>query len=284
MLKKILIFAGILLLVIIIFNSVVMPFYVKHSKMTKVPNIVGMNFNDAKQILNEAGLDVKQGDIRYDESKPVGQVLEQNPPADEQVKVGRRIYLVISGGEQMIEVPKLSGRSLRDAKYTVEQRNLQIGNIVKKYSNLYQEDMIISQVIQPGSRVKKNTKIDVIISQGAQLGDIIVPDVTGKSLADAKKMLLDKKLSVGKITYQPSDLPTGKVLDQYPRKDKSVNEKTNVDLFVAKKREVKENLQDDEEPTIDKNTDKQDKQKVTKAGKSNEKQNENNDKKMESKK
>jgi serine/threonine-protein kinase len=278
MLKKILIFVGAFIVVIILFNYVIMPLYVKHSKMTKVPNVVGMNFNDAKQILDETGLDVKQGDIRYDEAKSVGQVLEQNPQADQQVKVGRRIYLVVCGGEQLVEVPKLSGRSIRDAKYTVEQRNLQIGNIVKKYSNLYPEDVIISQVIQPGSRVKKNTKIDVIVSQGAQLGDIIVPDVTGKTLAEAKKTIEDKKLIVGKITYQPSDLPTGKVLDQYPRKDKSVSEKSTVDLFVAKKREVKENPQDDEEPTLEKQTEKKN---VSKAGKSNE----SNDKtKMETKK
>ena len=278
MLKKILIFVGAFIVVIILFNYVIMPLYVKHSKMTKVPNVVGMNFNDAKQILDETGLDVKQGDIRYDEAKSVGQVLEQNPQADQQVKVGRRIYLVVCGGEQLVEVPKLSGRSIRDARYTVEQRNLQIGNIVKKYSNLYPEDVIISQVIQPGSRVKKNTKIDVIVSQGAQLGDIIVPDVTGKTLAEAKKTIEDKKLIVGKITYQPSDLPTGKVLDQYPRKDKSVSEKSTVDLFVAKKREVKENPQDDEEPTLEKQTEKKS---VSKAGKSNE----SNDKtKLETKK
>ena len=278
MLKKILIFVGAFIVVIILFNYVIMPLYVKHSKMTKVPNVVGMNFNDAKQILDETGLDVKQGDIRYDEAKSVGQVLEQNPQADQQVKVGRRIYLVVCGGEQLVEVPKLSGRSIRDARYTVEQRNLQIGNIVKKYSNLYPEDVIISQVIQPGSRVKKNTKIDVIVSQGAQLGDIIVPDVTGKTLAEAKKTIEDKKLIVGKITYQPSDLPTGKVLDQYPRKDKSVSEKSTVDLFVAKKREVKENPQDDEEPTLEKQTEKKN---VSKAGKSNE----SNDKtKLETKK
>lgn len=278
MLKKILIFVGALIVVIILFNYVIMPLYVKHSRMTKVPNVVGMNFNDAKQILDEKGLDVKQGDIRYDEAKSVGQVLEQNPQADQQVKVGRRIYLVVCGGEQLVEVPKLSGRSIRDARYTVEQKNLQIGNIVKKYSNLYPEDVIISQVIQPGSRVKKNTKVDVIISQGAQLGDIIVPDVTGKTLAEAKKTIEDKKLIVGKITYQPSDLPTGKVLDQYPRKDKSVSEKSTVDLFVAKKREVNKNPQDDEEPTLEKQTEKKN---VSKAGKSNE----NNDKtRMETKK
>ncbi len=272
MLKKLLIIIGVLIIAIIIFNSVIMPLYVKHSRLTKVPNIVGMNYNDAKKILNEFGLDVKQGDVRYDESKSVGLVLEQNPNADEQVKVGRRIYLVVCGGEQLIEVPKLSGRSLRDAKYTLEQRGLQVGDIVKKYSNLYPEDVIISQVIQPGSRVKKSTKIDVIVSLGAQLGNILVPDVTGKTLKEAMKIIDERKLQVGKINYQPSEQPSGKILDQYPKKDKYVNEKSTIDLFVAKKRDIQENKQDDEEPTIDKENLKP---KENKAGKSNIKTNEN---------
>lgn len=275
MLKKLLIIIGALIIAIIIFNSVIMPLYVKHSRLTKVPNIVGMNYNDAKKILNEFGLDVKQGDVRYDESKSVGLVLEQNPNADEQVKVGRRIYLVVCGGEQLIEVPKLSGRSLRDAKYTLEQRGLQVGDIVKKYSNLYPEDVIISQVIQPGSRVKKSTKIDVIVSLGPQLGNILVPDVTGKTLKEAMKIIDERKLQVGKINYQPSEQPSGKILDQYPKKDKYVNEKSTIDLFVAKKRDIQENKQDDEEPTIDKENLKP---KENKAGKSNIKTNENTEK------
>jgi len=275
MLKKLLIIIGALIIAIIIFNSVIMPLYVKHSRMTKVPNIVGMSYNDAKKILNEFGLDVKQGDVRYDESKSVGLVLEQNPNADEQVKVGRRIYLVVCGGEQLVEVPKLSGRSLRDAKYTLEQRGLQVGDIVKKYSNLYPEDVIISQVIQPGSRVKKTTKIDVIVSLGAQLGNILVPDVTGKTLKEAMKIIDERKLQVGKINYQPSEQPAGKILDQYPKKDKYVNEKSTIDLFVAKKRDFQENKLDDEEPTIDKGNLKP---KENKASKSNIKTNENIDK------
>ena len=58
----------------------------------------------------------------------------------------------------------------------------------------------------------------------------------GKKLADAKKLIEDKKLRVGKITYQSSDLPVGQVIDQYPKKDKSAKDNTPVDLFIAKKK------------------------------------------------
>jgi beta-lactam-binding protein with PASTA domain len=68
------------------------------------------------------------------------------------------------------------------------------------------------------------------------LGNIIIPDVVGKTLAVAKKLLEEKKLKVGKITYQSSDMPVGSVIDQYPKKDKSAKDNTPVDLFIAKKK------------------------------------------------
>ncbi len=236
MIKKLGILLVFLIVFLFLFNSVIMPLYVKHADLVKVPNVVGMNLIDAKKIIEDSGLEVKQGDIRYDEQKPVNQVLEQNPVEGETVKKGRRVYLTICGGEQLMEVPKLSGRSLRDAKFSLEQRNLQVGEIVKKFSNEFPEDVVISQIIQPGSKVKKSTKIDLIISNGPQIGDILIPDVIGKKLTDAKKIIEEKKLKVGKVTYQFSDKPQGIILDQYPKKDKSAKENTSVDLFVSKKR------------------------------------------------
>jgi serine/threonine-protein kinase len=233
--KKILIITVSLIVLLLLFNSVIMPWYVKHTNLVKVPNVVGMNFIDAKRVIDETGLEVKQGDLRYDETKPIGQVLEQVPIADQFVKNGRRVYLIVCGGEQLVEVPRLISKTLRDAKFTLEQRNLKVGDVVKKFSAEYPEDVVISQVIQPGSKVKKSTKIDLIISNGVQLGSIIIPDLIGKKLEDAKKILTDAKLKAGKITYLASDLPAGQVIDQYPKKDKSATENASVELIISKK-------------------------------------------------
>lgn len=261
MLKKILLIFGIIFVLVLVLNYVAMPLYVKHSSLNKVPDVVGLHFNDAKRILEEAGLNVKQGDIRYDSTTPVGVILEQSPPAGQIVKSGRRVYLVICGGEQLVEVPRLSGRTIRDAKFTLDQRNLQIGEITKKFSNQYPEDVVISQVIQPGSKVKRNTKIDVIVSNGPQVGNIIIPDLVGKTLEEAKRILTEKKLKVGRITYQTSDLPAGQVLEQYPKKDKSAVENTAVDLFVAKKKVVKPKEEIEDIPSDDKTEKEQPKKK-----------------------
>jgi len=249
MLKKLLIISGSLIVLLLLFNSVIMPWYVKHMNLVKVPSVVGMNFIDAKRVIEESGLEVKQGDLRYDETKPIGQVIEQVPIGEQFVKNGRRVYLIVCGGEQLVEVPRLISKTLRDAKFTLEQRNLKIGDVVKKFSSEYPEDVVISQVIQPGSKVKKSTTIDLIVSNGIQTGNIIVPELVGKKLEDAKKVITDAKLKVGKITYLASDMPPGQVIDQYPKKEKSATENSEIELIVAKKR--KEVKKESDEEIID---------------------------------
>jgi serine/threonine-protein kinase len=244
MIKKITFIAVALIVLFFVFNSLVMPWYVKHASLVKVPNVVGLQFNEARLVLEKAGLDVKQGDVRYDETKPIGLVMDQNPAVDQMVKNGRRIYLTVCGGEQLVEVPKLVGRTLRDAKFTLEQRNLQVGEIMKKFTNEFPEDVVVSQVVQPGSKVKKSSRVDLIISNGQQVGDIIIPDVIGKKLDEAKKILEEKKLKVGKITYQASELTPGQVIDQYPKKDKSAKDNTPIDLFIAKKKSTEKDVQE----------------------------------------
>lgn len=229
-----------------------MPLYVKHSDTVKVPKVAGMNYIEAKKIIEDAGLEIKQGDLKYDESIPIGQIMDQNPPAEEMVKYGRRIYVTVCGGEQLSEVPNLRGRSLRDAKFALEQRGLKLGETVKKNTNEFPEDFVISQIIQPGSRVKKNSSLDLILSDGPVVGDLKVPNVAGKTLEEAKKIIAESKLKLGKITYQTNnELPAGQIIDQYPKFDKSANESTAVDLFVSRKKVVVQQESDEESaPTI----------------------------------
>lgn len=239
--KKILIVGGGLLSAILLMNFVVMPWYVRHDTLVKVPSVVGLSYEDAKKKLDDAGLEGLQGDIRYDPSKPIGTVVDQNPPVDQVVKDGRRIYLIISGGEQLYDVPNLVGRTLREAKFVLNQRNLEVQEVEYKQSVQYPTGIVLTQIESAGSKVKKGTKIGVIVSTGMESGDIKVPDLVGKNIEDAKKLLAANKLSLGKINYQPSvNVPLNAVIDQYPKFNTMAKENQRIDLFVN--REVKKKI------------------------------------------
>jgi len=239
--QKILIIFGGAFAIVLLFNYLVMPWYVRHNTLVKVPSVIGLNFDEAKTRLDNSGLEGLQGDIRYDPSKPIGTVIEQNPPADQIVKDGRRIYLVISGGEPLYDVPNLVGRSLREAKFVLSQRNLDALEVEFKTSVQYPSGIVLSQIEPAGSKVKKGTVIGLIISTGMESGDIKVPDLAGKNVEEAKKLILMSKLSIGKINFQPTEsVPLNAVIDQFPKANAMAKENQKVDLFVN--REVKKKI------------------------------------------
>jgi len=226
---------GLMVLVFVLFNYLIMPAYVYHGGTLNVPPVVGLKVEQAMQVLDSVGLEPVQSDTRPDPKLPAGTVVAQNPQSDEVVKFGRRVYLSVSGGEVLVTVPPLRGRSARDAKFTLERTGLRLGKIDYATSEIYPENTIIEQSAQSGARVKKGTFVSVVISRGKVVQEIRVPELTGRSLAEAEKQLMQRGLKVGNITYQSSfELLPNTVVDQFPRSGDQVPAGQAVDLFVVK--------------------------------------------------
>jgi eukaryotic-like serine/threonine-protein kinase len=230
--KCLYVLAGFILFVLLM-NNVVMPWYV-NSPEKSVPKVVGLDVSQAQKILDENKLVAVVGDTTYDASVPKDHVILQKPNAGETVKVGRRIYLFVSGGEPIVSVPNLKGKSIRDAKFALERLGLSLGQIDDVPSDK-PKDMIFDQQYTEGTKLQRGARVGVTISVGNSEGLLSVPDLIGKSLVEAQKILADSSLNVGKINYQSSfSLLPNTIVDQYPSKGSKVNPGSNVDLFVTK--------------------------------------------------
>ncbi len=218
---------------ILLLNDVIMPWYVSSPERV-VPKVVGLDITEAEKILDGKDLQAVIGDTTYDEKVPKGHVILQKPAAGETVKKGRRIYLFVSGGEPVVVVPNLKGKSIRDAKFALERLGLSLGQVEDVPSD-NPKDMIFDQQYAPGTPLKNGESVGVTMSIGNTEGLLIVPDLIGKSLAEAQKILADSTMNVGKINYQSSySLLPNTVVDQYPSKGSRVNPGTKIDLFVTK--------------------------------------------------
>jgi serine/threonine-protein kinase len=231
--KKALIGIFIFIAFIFIMNEIVMPWYVSSSNV-QVPNVVGVKVDEAIGILKDADLEPILSDTTYDEKLPKGTIIYQRPNANETVKKERRIYLFVSGGEPIIKTPSLRGKTISDARFALERLGLYLGRIDSIASD-NPKDMIFSQQYVPGTPLKKGDSVGVSLSIGSLVGTITIPNLVGKSLAEAQKILADSSLKVGKINYQVSySLLPNTVLDQYPSKGNKANAGDLVDLFITK--------------------------------------------------
>jgi serine/threonine-protein kinase len=82
------------------------------------------------------------------------------------------------------------------------------------------------------------------VSRGRRLDAIPVPDVIGRTLAEAERILTEAGLTLGQVTYQASfDLIPNTVVEQYPRVGEAVAVGSAVALFVVKAGKPAEEIQ-----------------------------------------
>jgi len=226
--------AGGLLAVVLILDNIILPWYVNHGGTLAVPDVVGMQVADAVRVLDSLNLEPRKGDVHPDKDYPEGYVVAQNPVSQQLVKPHRRVYLTISGGEQLAVVPDLKGRSLRDTKFSLDRSGLKLGAVVRQISKEFPEGTIISQDVVSGSKVKHGSYIGVTESTGQSMDSLVVPNVIGKTLVDAQKILTQKGFKAGNITYQSNaDLLPNTVIGQLPRAGDIASFGKPIDLFIA---------------------------------------------------
>lgn len=214
-------------------DTIILPWFVHSRSEIAIPDLVNKPFSAAQQQLLSRGLNpVKAGTAPSNTVKP-GYVVYQNPIAHSVVREGRNVYLTVSGGEERVLLPNLRGKSLRDAKITLEQLDLRIGLVSYTASEL-PEETVVGQGIPPGDMVKKSTAVSVIVSSGAEVTQLDVPNIVGMSLEEAQKTLVAQRLRLGTITYkQSSNLVPNTVVSQFPGPNDKVDVNTPIDITIV---------------------------------------------------
>jgi beta-lactam-binding protein with PASTA domain len=97
----------------------------KAPKQVPVPNVVGMTEDEAKTAITDAGLKVGVVSPEPD-SAPAGQVIDQNPSADQTVDKGSTVDLVVSAGPTNVTVPDVVCESLGKAESDLDKAGFQV--------------------------------------------------------------------------------------------------------------------------------------------------------------
>ncbi len=234
------------LIFLLIFDNILMPWYVSESEV-EVPNLLNKSRIEAEKILEERNLGFYIAGTHKTDAIPLNHVINQVPDAKSIVKEGRKIAIYISGGENLVRVPELTGRSSTDAQLLVRKRGLTIGR-VDTLESLNPRGTVVRQNLTPNTEVPKGTSIIIAISTGpTQEEELLIeelpenaeeitkiPNLFGKSFNEAKRILDENNLVVGKISKLSSeDLLPNTVMDQHPAPDKTVRKGSSVDLVLV---------------------------------------------------
>jgi len=231
---------GLVVFGILIFNQL-MGVVVHQKKEVMVPDLTGKTVGQALQILSDQDIYIKKVGEQYNENIPDGSIISQEPLPGSVVKEGKVIKVIISSGGQVILVPQLVGRSLREAKILLRQAGLVLGEETGSYSEEIKKDFVIAQDPSPEEIVTRGSMINLVVSLGpAREAEVpLMVNLIGQNIRSAQKILRDANLPLGEIKETVNDsVPEGTILKQEPDPGEIIDENTIVNLTVAKKSEV----------------------------------------------
>ena len=207
----------------------------KGSTETTVPdNLIGMTREQALKALRDAGLEPEFDEI-FSDTVEEGRVAKVSPGLGTTAAIGDKVTVYLSKGEETktTTVPQLLGKSEARARQELEDAKLSVGSVTKDYSDDYEEGEIMSQSIRSGSTVEEGTAVDFVISQGEKDTTVPMPNVLGRSEADAISMIRNAGLEpVPQYVYDSE--PEGTVFETEHNPGTRLEAGTTVEIYVSR--------------------------------------------------
>ena len=230
--KGLSIFIGLLLLFVLSLGGTMLVLNLTNPPEIAMPNVVGLSKEEAQKEIENVKLKFEIEKEEYNKDVPEGFIISQDPTYMEKfnkVKQGSTVKVVVSKGEEKTTVPKVVGMEKDKAVKALEDAKLKV-EIVEESSKKVQEGYVISQETSPDTEAFAGDTIKIHVSTGVEKAT--VPDVIGKSQADAKKTLEAQGFVVAVTTSEDSSKENGIVLKQSLDSGKTVEKGSTVTITV----------------------------------------------------
>ena len=193
----------------------------------RVPQLNGLELEEAKRALDPLKLITGQVNEQYSETVPSGRVIAFSPKFDTVVKPGTAVNFAVSKGKEPIGVPDQTGKSYKDANRALRKLGFLVGR-TDQYDEKVAEGLVISQTPNSGTLFAKD-KVQLVVSKGPPL--VAVPNVKRKSTADAQRILTEAGFTV-KVEKAPFNLGLNIVAAQNPGAAKMVKPGSEIVITV----------------------------------------------------
>jgi beta-lactam-binding protein with PASTA domain len=216
-----------LIVAFVVFPSGVVP------RDVKVPNVTGLLYDEAEQRLAQAGFKAERGEQRYNNSAPKLTVLEQSPQPGAREGIGGTITLVVSGGQRMVTVPTVTGKTRMEAQVLLEQAGFDVGDVGEGNSDL-PAGTVIGTRPAAGAQVTVPSSVSLILSRGPSAAALQMPRLVGRDVEAARLVLTQLGVREVQVTYDPmATYPQGSVVSQTPVAGATILPGASVELRVA---------------------------------------------------
>lgn len=193
-----------------------------------VPNVQGLNKNQAMSILSSGRLTVNRWEEQITGRQPPHTILQQNPGPGTRVRPGTGVTLVEEAVS--VVVPNLVGYQQSNALGILGQNTLVQGPVTEQITGRQPAGTILSQHPPAGQRVRPDSQVQLSI----EAQSVIVPSLVNLHRNVAQSTLNNLNLRIGRISEELRDqVNDNTVVSQSPPAGQRVALQTPIEITVA---------------------------------------------------
>ncbi len=202
--------------------------------MVQVPNFVGEVFNELDPDDYE-NLELRDEEYRFDDERPAGEIIDQDPQAGEMVEMGTTINLVVSNGPQTSQMLDLQNRTEEQAREALNGLELSLVIVIREE---------YSQEIEAGRVTRTDPEMDATLTVGQTVTlwisrgplTMVMDDLTDEPQANAETILRNKtdmNLDIRVEQESSEEIAEGRVIRTEPAAGETVEAGQTVTLYVS---------------------------------------------------
>ncbi|MDD4848648.1 MAG: PASTA domain-containing protein [Bacteroidales bacterium] len=195
--------AVVVLIAIIFIVLLWMKNYTRHNENIEIPDFIGKQMDSLIEYAETNNMRYVIMDSIFDDEKPKGSIVLQNPQPYAHIKTGRTIYVsIVAQAPEMSVVPNLINLSVRQGINILKSNDLKVEKIefIEGFDrNSIQQVLFKGKNIAEGEKVLKNSALTIIASKGDRQQYKLVPNIIGITEEEAINIIHSNSFNVGKI-------------------------------------------------------------------------------------
>jgi serine/threonine-protein kinase len=198
-------------------------------RLVTVPAVVNLPVDQATAALEELGFEVDEQSQQNDQVAE-GTVFAQDPEAGTELEEGETVTITVSAGATTNILPTVEGQSVDQARQALAAACFNNVTDTQQPSDDVAPGTVISMSPAGETEVACSTAVTLTVSAGQRT----IPDVTGRSVAEATNILGQSGYTYAGSTEEASTtVPAGRVIRTDPPQGTSAPQGAQVTLIVS---------------------------------------------------